>query len=153
MVDLKGKVLVVVDMEFDFRANMTAEQVRTVAALIREAVRSESFIVFLVFLSETLPQLLQCAQGYARCVQVKKSQIDGSAEVLDACVGGYYDTSAFVLCGIATHCCVARTAHELAWKKPDSTIEVVMEGCGDGNGNRWDCFPDARNICLVSVAT
>ncbi len=156
MIDFAGKVLVVVDMESSsgYRRSMTEEQLKTVEALIREAVRAESFVIFLEYLdSGTLPRLLRCVRRYDMFVQQEKADADGSAEVLEACARGDYDTGAFVICGIATHCCVARTAKQLARRMPRSTIEVVVEGCGDEDGNRWDAFPKAPNVHLVSVST
>lgn len=154
MIDLVGKVLVVVDMErgSGYRRSMTEHQVRTVEALINEAVRVDSFVIFLEFLDEgTLRRLLRCVRGYDMFVQKEKEAPDGSDEVLELCKSGEYDASAFVICGISTHCCVAETAENLAASLPNSIVEVVMEGCGDEEGNRWDEFPQANNLRLVSV--
>ncbi len=94
MIDLGGKVLVVVDMERSsgYRRSMTENQVRTVEVLISEAVRVDSFVIFLEFLDEgTLRRLLRCVRGYDMFVRQEKE------------------------------------------------------------GNRWDEFPQATNLRLVSV--
>ncbi len=152
MMKFDGKVLVVVDMEPGYTSNMTEKQVRTVEALIRAAVRADALIVFLEFMDQgTLRRLLKCVRGYDGFVRTSKPVADGSQEVIGACERSATDQNAFVICGVSTHCCVAQTAAALSWKVPQSTIQVVMEGCGDGNGNNWEAFPRANNIHLVSV--
>ncbi len=152
MIDLTGKVLVVVDMQPGYGKSMTPAMIETVELLIREAREADSLIVFLEFCDEpTLPRLKRWVRAYDQFVVEEKGGCDGSDEVLAACERGLYDTSAFVVCGVETHACVRDTARELAAQMPDSQVEVVMEACGQESGNHWDMFPRARNLRVVSL--
>ena len=152
MIDLTGKVLVVVDMQPGYGQCMTPEVIDAVELLVREAVRADSLVVFLEFLDgPTLSPLLRQVRRYDQFVIEQKQGCDGSAEVLAACERGLYDTSAFVVCGVDTHVCVRDTARELASKMPGSTVEVVKEACGAEHGNKWHLFPRAHNLRAVSI--
>jgi nicotinamidase-related amidase len=152
MIDLTGKVLVVVDMQPGYGNSMTPEMLESVEMLVAEARAADSLIVFLEFCDEpTLPRLLRLVRRYDQYVQEEKFGCDGSDEVIAACERGLYDTSAFVICGVETHACVRDTARELAAKMPRSQVEVVMEACGQESGNHWHMFPRARNLHVVSI--
>lgn len=152
MIDLTGKVLVVVDMQPGYRKSMKPGVIESVELLIRAAREADSFIVFLEFCDEpTLPRLKRLVRAYDQFVVEEKGGCDGSDEVLAACARGLYDTSAFVVCGVETHACVRDTARELAAMMPDSQVEVVMEACGQESGNHWRMFPRAHNLHVVSI--
>jgi nicotinamidase-related amidase len=152
MIDLTGKVLVVVDMQPGYGKSMLPGVIESVELLIREAREADSLIVFLEFCDEpTLPRLMRWVRAYDQYVVEQKDGCDGSDEVLAACERGLYDTSAFVICGVETHACVRDTARELADKMPGSQVEVVMEACGQESGNHWRMFPRARNLHVVSI--
>lgn len=152
MIDLTGKVLVVVDMQPGYGRDMTRGVVEAVELLVREAREADSLIVFLEFCDEpTLPRLMRLVRAYDQFVVEEKGGCDGSDEVLAACERGLYDTSAFVICGVETHACVRDTARELASKLPGSQVEVVREACGQESGNQWHHFPRARNLHVVSI--
>lgn len=152
MIDLTGKVLVVVDMQPGYGNSMTPEMLETVELLIREAREADSLIVFLEFCDEpTLPRLKRWVRAYDQFVVEQKFGCDGSDEVIAACERGLYDTSAFVVCGVETHACVRDTARELASHLPHSQVEVVMEACGQESGNEWHHFPRSHNLRVVSI--
>jgi nicotinamidase-related amidase len=152
MIDLTGKVLVVVDMQPGYAGSMTPGVIEAVELLIREAVEADSLVVFLEFADDpTLPCLLRHVYRYDQFVIEPKFGCDGSEEVLAACARGLYDTSAFVICGVETHACVRDTARELAAKMPGSTVEVVKEACGQESGNHWNMFPRARNLRAIHL--
>ncbi len=152
MIDLTGKVLVVVDMQPGYGMCMTPDVIDAVELLIREAVKADSLIVFLEFADgPTLRRLLRHVRGYDQYVIEQKQKCDGSKQVLDACKRGLYDTKAFVVCGVDTHVCVRMTARKLAFKKPGSKVEVVKEACGAEHGNKWRLFPRAHNLRTVSI--
>jgi nicotinamidase-related amidase len=152
MIDLTGKVLVVVDMQPGYGRDMTRGVVEAVELLVREAREADSLIVFLEFCDEpTLPRLMRLVRAYDQFVVEEKGGCDGSDEVLAACERGLYDTSAFVVCGVETHACVRDTARELASKLPGSQVEVVREACGQESGNQWHHFPRAHNLHVVSI--
>lgn len=152
MIDLTGKVLVVVDMQPGYRNSMTPGVMDAVEELIRLAVEADSFVVFLEFCDEdTLPRFLKQVRRYDMYVREQKFGCDGSAQVLAACARGLYDTNAFVVCGVETHACVRDTAKELATELPNSHVEVVKEACGQESGNEWHMFPQAHNLEVVSM--
>jgi len=152
MIDLTGKILVVVDAEPDYGKH-NPEVVDAVELLVREARRVDSFVVFLEFGGGgTYRRLLKCVRAYDQFVQEPKQGCDGSEQVLNACQRGLYDEDAFVVCGFETHACVRDTAKFLADKRPGSTVEVVMEACGQQSGSHWDQFPRAHNLIPVSMA-
>ena len=149
-VSLAGKVLVVVDMEPDYKSCMCEAQLKAVEALLREAVKQKCLIVFLEFYGGgTMSRLLRCVRGYGLSIRVPKGAPDGSDEILAACGGKRHHK--FVVCGVNTNCCVSHTVRNLSYKmEPTGSIEVFKEGCGAGSdGNRWDIFPKAFNIALV----
>lgn len=152
MIDLTGKVLVVVDMQPGYGKSMSPEMIEAVELLIREAREADSLIVFLEFCDEpTLPRLKRWVRAYDQFVIEQKDRCDGSDQVLAACERGLYDTSAFVVCGVETHACVRDTARELASRMPGSQVEVVMEACGQESGSHWHMFPRAHNLHVVSI--
>lgn len=152
MIDLTGKVLVVVDMQPGYKLDMTDAQVDVVEALIREAISVDALIVFLEFADQpTLPHLLRACRRYDMFSQQAKQCADGSDEVLTAQDRNDYEALGYVVCGVETHCCVAATAENLALEVPGATVEVVKEGCGSREGNRWDEFPKQPNLTLASI--
>ncbi len=167
---MKGKVLVVVDMQPGYRPDMNTAQVGAVQSLIRMARHEECVIIFLEFLdARTLWELLELVQRYDQVTRRVKRDTDGSPEVIEIC-GSYllldsldldlddeekpeprkYDE--FVVCGVNTNCCVRDTATGLACKLFNSRVEVVKEACGSREGNSWDKFPQLPNLQLVSLA-
>jgi nicotinamidase-related amidase len=152
IIDLTGKVLVVVDMQPGYGKSMTPGVIDAVELLVRKARQADSLVVFLEFCDEpTLPRLIRQVRAYDQFVVEQKNRCDGSDEVLDACARGLYDTNAFVVCGVDTDDCVLQTAHNLAYQLPGSQVDVVREACGQEEGNNWDKFPRAPNLDVVSI--
>jgi nicotinamidase-related amidase len=153
MFDMTDKILVVVDAEPGYRKDMTAGVLDTIEMLVRAAVRADSYIIFLEFCDRgTLTRLLRCVRRYDGWVCQSKQRADGSTEVLDACRrAGVEPLTSFVICGVDTNTCVAATAGQLAAKMPEAQIEVVQDGCGSRDGNRWDVFPRTRNLRRVRL--
>lgn len=152
MVDLAGKILVVVDMQPGYRESMHESQVLAVEELVRRARQVESLVVFLEFLdAPTFTCLMRHVRAYDCFVVEQKTGCDGALNVIDACKRGEYDMDFFVVCGVDTHVCVRDTTSSLASMVPSAQVEVVMEACGSVRGNDWSVFPQADNIELVSL--
>ncbi|MBX9685047.1 MAG: isochorismatase family protein [Candidatus Obscuribacterales bacterium] len=145
-------VLVVIDMQYGFRASQSEAQIEAVAAEIEAAIELGRPIVVLEYkkypaTNERLIALL--AGRYDKYAIAVKKDDDGSEELIDACIEHEFPGGHFRVCGVNTHWCVTSTVLGLAEKLDESLIEVVKAACNDEDGNDWEKFPKLANVVLV----
>jgi nicotinamidase-related amidase len=146
--------LVVIDMQPDCFL-YARWMINPVVAQMREAARQGQGVVLVQYVvglaDEIAPQVLQAYTEFSRRALAVKTQEDGSAEVLAACMDAGLSTNRFRICGVTTDDCVTRTAHGLARLCPAARIEVIKSACECWQGNRfdWSNFSHLPNVVPV----
>jgi len=124
--------LVVVDMQGCFDAANNPNVVIGVTQEIMLAKQQNSPIVLLEYegCGKSHEGFSNLLRNYPWKTRVKKTDDDGSAEVIKALRRRGFSNDKLRLCGVNTDACVYATAEGLLKKLSDSQIEVVKNACG-----------------------
>ncbi|MGD9680877.1 MAG: hypothetical protein AB7W16_06820 [Candidatus Obscuribacterales bacterium] len=152
------RVLVVIDMQPD-GFPLARSVLRQVMQAIAHAMASSWLVLIVEFDIEcagsTDPAIMSMLAGYPRWKLVKKSAEDGSLEVIEAVTEAGMSTvrpfPGFRMAGVTTDDCISKTAHGLARRLPDCSVEVIKDACFNWQGSRfdWSRFSRAANIVLI----
>ncbi len=152
--DDEPPVLVVVDMQLEFKASRDPETLDEVAAEIKGAIARGEAIIFLEYKdskSGTYQSLLALVQGYQFWTTAEKKNDGGAKEVFDACMDNGYWPENFRICGVNADGCIFATVVGLRDKLPNSRIEVVRHACHTDSGwaNWHTRFAKLKNVAVV----
>lgn len=135
--------LVVIDMQpsgFPYASFVRNE----VAREIRRAIEDGLAVIIIEYdldcAGTTDPRLIEIvtATGYKNWCTVKKSQKDGSAEVIQACLKEGYSSDNFRVVGVVTDECVKETVEGLLSRLPECHVEVMADAVTTWSGPRYD---------------
>lgn len=137
--------LVVIDMQEAFDAANDPQTIHNVKQLINKAKDDLADIIILEYYPKwhghTHKEILELIDGYEFGRTLVKSEDDGSEAILDS---GYTNTF-FLLCGVNTAACVARTACGMSELFPQSQIDIDFGACNQPA--EWEHqYPDEADL-------
>ena len=125
-----GEALLVIDMQYTFKAARNKRTIRNVIAEIKEAIMYRIPIFFLEYNGHrgTTKQVALAAKGYDMLHVVTKNYDDGCDALMEYLEEINTFIGEFRVCGVNSCCCVARTVKSLI-KKHEKIITMVDEAC------------------------
>ncbi len=147
-------VLIVVDMQLEFKASRDQQTQDAVANEIKKAIAHQEAIIFLQYAdskSATYQSLLALVEGYRFCTIREKETDGGAAEVFEACMDEGYWPENFRICGVNADGCIFETVVGLRAKLRNSRIEVLRAACHTDSGyaNWPKKFANLKNVAVV----
>lgn len=130
------KALIVVDMQECFEAANDKETILNVIKAVKEAREKELYIFLLEYSNRegTLTEITDHLIGYDKCYHVSKDSDDGSEELMESIEyikvieKKEVDIDEFIVCGVNTCACVARTVSGII-EKCDKIITLLGDAC------------------------
>lgn len=147
-------VLIVVDMQMEFKASRDLQTQAAVISEIKAAIARQEAIIFLQYAdskSATYQFLLALVEDY-KFFTVREKETDGGAnEVFEACMDEGYWPENFRICGVNADGCIFATVVGLRAKLRNSRIEVLRAACHTDSGYaNWPSkFVNLENVALV----
>jgi nicotinamidase-related amidase len=144
--------LIVVDMQFDFRAANNIKTVANCQREIKQAISDRAGIIFLEYYGylSTKKELFSLVRGYDRAWSVTKFDDDGSLDASTIMIHHNFNSDKIKICGVNTDCCVKWTVSGLAALYPKANIEVIEDACGSDWSHSQGIFllKKIPNVCV-----
>ncbi|MFA6213589.1 MAG: hypothetical protein WC714_29395 [Candidatus Obscuribacterales bacterium] len=152
--DDEPPVLIVVDMQLEFKASRDPQTQEAVATEIQGAIARQEAIIFLEYKdskSATYRNLLALVEGYKFFTTREKANDGGADEVFEACMDEGYWPENFRVCGVNADGCIFKTVVGLRAKLRNSRIEVLRAACHTDSGyaNWPNKFASIKNVAVV----
>lgn len=144
--------LVVIDMQDDFEAANQPDCVVGVTKEILLAKQRRDNIVFVEYIgcSPTHNGLLDLLKNYSNKARIKKSEDDGSREIIKVLKRRNFRSKKLRICGVNADCCVWDTVFGLLKRLKGTQIEVVKDACGwSGYNQDWRTYFKDKNLRLI----
>lgn len=127
--------LVVVDMQYEFKAALDSNVQNHCSNAITKAVLDRASVVYLEYIDqgETLKCLSSITRFYDRAHYITKIDWDGADEALQVVKQFKLASKRFKICGVYSECCVHDTVRGLTQLAPTAKIEVIKDACWSTN--------------------
>ena len=120
-------VLVVVDMQPEFKAAMDEQTQINVVNEIKKAKRRNDLIIILEYRGggSTVRRIRKAILNYDKVIYAEKDEDDGSSYIRKHLIG----KKLVRICGVNTDYCVADTAAGIAYRFADAAVQVILKAC------------------------
>lgn len=141
--------LVVVDMQASFRA-ANGKRVRAHCKReIERAMDNGAAIIFVEYVGQgyTIPSLVKMTDEYRRTFFIRKTNDDGSKEVVQVIKSHRLPSRKLKFVGVNTNCCVFETVAGVSSRLRKSSLEVISKACN--SSMRYYHTEGLNNLALV----
>jgi hypothetical protein len=141
---------VVIDMQASFHAAHNPYTIYHVIKEIKNARKNKNGIVIVQYEQggRLIYQVENALKKYSNVDFVWKNQNDGSQEICQSISENYFNLNNLTICGVNTDSCVQETVESLSLILPETTIEVVEDGCNSIYFNDFGWLKDLPNVIL-----
>lgn len=136
---MSKNVLLVIDIQKQFAESFSDKTIKNISAEIQKAISKKDYIIFVEYdgYEKTDIRLRRLVKGYKNFCTVRKSDDDGSREIMKVVNSKRLSKRTMRVCGVNTDACVQETVVGLSCLIPSQrkdAIKVVGKACDTAYG-------------------